>query len=121
LQQGTLVPMNIEVLTKYHLSQDRIVVFFKYVSTAKARCPTDQRSMATETLSVSLEDRSKTNSPRQRFYSQLFCKIVRYFYRTLYNVRFYCNVFSHILSLKGKKVKFTPCTGTVALYRPYDL
>ena len=27
LQLGTLVPMNIEVLTKYPLSQDRIVVF----------------------------------------------------------------------------------------------
>ena len=33
---------------------------------------------------VSLEGRSRTNSPRQRFYSQLFCKIVRYFCRTLY-------------------------------------
>ena len=28
LRSGTLVPMNIEVLTKYPLSQDRIVVFF---------------------------------------------------------------------------------------------
>ena len=27
LRLGTLVPMNIEVPTKYHLSQDRIVVF----------------------------------------------------------------------------------------------
>jgi hypothetical protein len=27
LQPGTLVPINIEVLTKYPLSQDRIVVF----------------------------------------------------------------------------------------------
>jgi hypothetical protein len=31
----------------------------------------------------SLEERSRTNSPRQRFHSQLFCKIVRYFRRTL--------------------------------------
>jgi len=28
-----------------------------------------------------------TNSPRQRFHSQLFCKFVRYFCWTLYNVR----------------------------------
>jgi hypothetical protein len=42
--------MNIEVPTKYPLSQDKIVVFFKYVSTTKAQCPTDQRSMATEML-----------------------------------------------------------------------
>jgi hypothetical protein len=52
--------------------------------TAKARCSTDQRSMATEMLWVSLEERSRTNSPRQRFHSQLFCKIVRYFCWTLY-------------------------------------
>ena len=36
LQLGTLVLMNIEVPMKYPLSHDRIVVFFKYVSTAKA-------------------------------------------------------------------------------------
>jgi hypothetical protein len=48
LRLGTLVPMNIEVPTKYPLSQDRI--FFKYVSTPKAQCSTDQRSMATEIL-----------------------------------------------------------------------
>jgi hypothetical protein len=47
LQLGVLVPINIEVPTKYPLSQDR---FFKYVSTAKARCSTDQRSMATKML-----------------------------------------------------------------------
>jgi hypothetical protein len=40
--------------------------------------------MATEMLWVWLEGRSRTNSPRQRFHSQLFCKIVRYFCRTLY-------------------------------------
>jgi hypothetical protein len=49
LRLGTLVPMNIEVATKYPLSQDRIVVL-KYVSTANVRCSTDQRSMATEML-----------------------------------------------------------------------
>jgi hypothetical protein len=59
-------------------------LFFKYVSTAKARCSTDQRSMDTEMLWVSLEERSRTNSPRQRFHSQLFCKIARCFCRTLY-------------------------------------
>jgi hypothetical protein len=56
----------------------------KYVSTAKTWCSTVQRSMTTEMLWVSLEERSRTNSPRQRFHSQLFCKIVRYFCRTLY-------------------------------------
>jgi len=46
-------------------------LFLKIVSTAKTRCSTDQRSMATEMLWVSLEGRSRTNSPRQRFHSQL--------------------------------------------------
>jgi hypothetical protein len=41
--------MNIEVPMKYPLSQDKIVVF-EYVSTAKARCSTEQPSMATEML-----------------------------------------------------------------------
>jgi len=84
LRIGTLVPINIEVPTKYPLSQDRIVVFEIRLHTSKARCSTDQRSMATEMLWVSLEERSRTNSPRQRFHSQLFCKIVRYFCRTMY-------------------------------------
>jgi len=48
--------------------------------------------MATEMLWVSLEERSRTNSPRQRFHSQLFCKIVRYFCRTLY----YVSLTSHL-------------------------
>jgi len=60
--------------------------FFKYVSTAKARCSTDQRSVATEMLWVSLEGRSRTNSPRQRFHWQLCYQIVRYFCRTLYHL-----------------------------------
>jgi hypothetical protein len=50
LRLGTLVPMNIEVPTKYLLSQDRIVVLEKYISPAKALCSADQRSMATEML-----------------------------------------------------------------------
>ena len=37
-------------------------LFLKYVSTAKAWCCTDQRSMTTEMLWVSLEKRSRTNS-----------------------------------------------------------
>ena len=59
-------------------------LFLKYVSTEKARCSTDQRSMATEMLWVSLEELSRKNSPRQWFHSKLFCKIVRFFCRTLY-------------------------------------
>jgi hypothetical protein len=59
-------------------------LFLKYVSTAKTRCSTDQRSVATEMLWVSLEELSMTNFPRQRFHSQLFRKIVRYFCRILY-------------------------------------
>jgi hypothetical protein len=38
--------MNIEVPTKYPVSQDRIVVL-KFVSTTKARCSTHQRFMTT--------------------------------------------------------------------------
>jgi hypothetical protein len=59
-------------------------LFLKYFSTAKARYSTDQRSMATEILWVSLEGCSKTNYPCQRFHSQLCYQIVRYFCRTLY-------------------------------------
>ena len=40
--------------------------------------------MATEMLWASPEGRSRTNSPRQRFHSKLFYKIVRYFCRILY-------------------------------------
>jgi hypothetical protein len=46
-------------------------LFLKYVSTAQAQCCTDQRSMATEMLWVTLEECSRTNSPRQWFHSQL--------------------------------------------------
>ena len=85
MRLGTLVPINIEVPTKYPLSQDRIVVLkYTYVSTAKAQCCTDQHSMATEMLWVSLEERSRTNSPCHWFHSQLFRKIVRHFCRTPY-------------------------------------
>ena len=59
-------------------------LFFKYISTTKARCSTDQRSMATQMLWDSLEEHPRTNSPRQQFYSQLFFKIVKYFWQTPY-------------------------------------
>ena len=59
-------------------------LILKIVFTAKARCSIDQCCMATEMLWVSLEERSKANSPRQRFHSQSCCKIVRYFCRTLH-------------------------------------
>jgi len=49
LRLRTLVPMNIELPTKHPLSQDRIVVFEIRLH-SKARCSTDQRSMATEML-----------------------------------------------------------------------
>jgi len=84
LRLGTLIPMNMEVPTKYQLSHNDRIVVFKIVSTAKIHCCTDQRSMATEMLWVSLEGRSRTNSPRQRLHSQLCYQIVRYFCRTLY-------------------------------------
>jgi hypothetical protein len=89
-------------------------LFLKNVSTANARCYTDQRSMATEMLWVSLEERSGTNSPRQRFHSQLFCKIVRYFCRTLYEmVRIWKkSVISHytIISLQAVRRNTTSVT-----------
>jgi hypothetical protein len=49
-------------------------LFLKYVSTAKAGCSTDQRSMATEMLWVSLEERSRTNSLHQPFTHSCFAK-----------------------------------------------
>jgi hypothetical protein len=48
----TVVPMNIEVSTKYPAESQlqNLCFFFKYVSTAKARCSTDQRFIANEIL-----------------------------------------------------------------------
>jgi hypothetical protein len=60
------------------------LLVFKYVCTTKARCSTDQRSVATEMLWVSLEGRSRTTFPSLWFHSQLCYQIVRYFCRTLY-------------------------------------
>jgi hypothetical protein len=60
--------------------------FLKYISTAKAQCSADQRSMASEMLWVWLKGHLRTNSPCQWFHSQLCCQIVRYFCWTLYNL-----------------------------------
>jgi len=142
LRLGTLVPMNIEVPTKYPLSQDRIVVFeihlhskspmlyrpalhgnWNALSLAR-RALKDKFPMPTVPFTTVLQNRQvflpdpihecqitfceivcslqllsitamwhkqQTNlHPIQRFHSQLFCKIVRYFCRTLYmNVRYH--------------------------------
>jgi hypothetical protein len=74
-------------------------LFLKYVSTAKPWCSTDQRSVVTQMLWVSLEERSRTNSPRQRFHSQLFCKIVRHFCRTLYKAIVNKSLWSELIPL----------------------
>jgi hypothetical protein len=50
LRLGTLIPMNIEVPTKYQLNNNDRIFVFKIVSTTKTRCCTDQRSMTTEVL-----------------------------------------------------------------------
>jgi hypothetical protein len=81
---GTLVPMNIEVPTKYPLSQDRIIAFEIRLHSKSPMLHRPALHGNSNALKVSLEERSRTNSPRQRFHSQLFCKIVRYFFRTLY-------------------------------------
>ena len=81
LRLGTLVPMNIEVPTKYPLSQDRIVVFEIRLH---SKSPMLYRlALHGNSNASSLARRTRTNSPRQRFHSELFCKIVRYFCRTL--------------------------------------
>ena len=82
LRLGTLVPMNIECRRNI-LWVKTESLFLKYISTATARCSTDQPALHGN-WNASLVGRSRTNSPRQRFHSQLFCKIVRYFCRTLY-------------------------------------
>jgi hypothetical protein len=83
LRLGTLIPMNIEVLTKYPLSQDRIVVFEIHLHSKSPMLYRPAFHGNWNALSLASR-RSRTNSPRQRFYSQLFCKIVRYFCRILH-------------------------------------
>jgi hypothetical protein len=80
---------------KYPPSHNARTVGLKYVSTANVWCSTDQSSMATEMLWVSLDGRSRINSPRHRFHSQLCCQIVRYFYRTLY-IYIYIYIYTYI-------------------------
>jgi hypothetical protein len=84
LRLGTLVPINIEVPTKYPLSHnDRIVVFDNRLH---CKSPMLYRpALHGNWNALSLARRAlKKNSPRQRFHSQLCCKIVRYFCRILY-------------------------------------
>jgi len=91
-------------------------LFSKIVSTVKTRCSTDQRSMVTEMLWVSLEECSRTNSPRQRFHIQLFCQIVRYFCRTLY---IYIYIYIYInYTKKGKLHPLYRHWGSVQAVRP---
>jgi hypothetical protein len=89
------MPMNIEVPFNINWVTTKESLFLKIVSTAKTRCSTDQRSMATEMLSVSLEECSRTNSPHQWFHSQLCYQIVTYFCRTLYLHSMYSNHITH--------------------------
>jgi hypothetical protein len=87
LRLGTLVLINIEVPSKYPLSQDRIVVFEIRLH---SKSPILYRpALHGNSDALSLARRAlKENSPRQRFHSQLFCKIVRYFCRNLYHSDF---------------------------------
>jgi len=81
--RDTVVPMNIEVPTKYPLSQDRIVVFeirLHSKSLMLYRPALHDNWNALSFARKALKDKF----PRQRFHSKLFCKIVRYFCRTLY-------------------------------------
>jgi len=81
--RDTIVPMNIEVPTKYPLSQnDRIVVF-------EIRLHSESPMLYRPGLhgnwnALSLAGRALKDKFRQRFHSQLCCQIVRYFCRTLY-------------------------------------
>jgi hypothetical protein len=78
--RDTVIPMNIEVPTKYLPSyNDRIVVFEIRLHSESPMLYRPAISMATEMLCVLLEGRSKKNSPSQRFHTQLCCQIVRYF------------------------------------------
>ena len=52
--------------------------------------------MATEMLCISLEERSRTNSTRQRFHSQLFCQTARYFFIGNGNEAYFLHIHSLI-------------------------
>jgi len=106
LRLGTPVPMNIEVPKKYPLSQDRIVVFEIRLH---SKSPMLYRPALHGNWNawVSLEGCSRTNSPHQRFHSQLCYQIVRYFCRTLYYRTKYTYVFQVFSFTQPAPVK--PC------------
>ena len=84
LRLRTLVPINIEVPTKYPLSQDRIVVF--EISLHSKSQMLYRPALHGNWNALSLARRAlKDKFPTPRFHSQLFCKIIRYFCRTPYN------------------------------------
>jgi hypothetical protein len=87
LRLGTLVPMTVEVLTKYPLSQDRIVVFEIRLH---SKSPVLYRpALYSNPNAMSLARRALKDTNGS---TQLFCKIVRYFCRTLCNIRYKCPV-----------------------------
>ena len=122
--RDTAVPINIEVPMKWPQSHNDRIVVLEILSTATARCSKDQRSMATDMLWVSLEGRSRTNSPRQWFHSQLCCQIVSYFCQTLY---LYClSCFSssdllgaHIIFIRIFKFELSLRVSTLCLLKSY--
>jgi len=69
--RSTVVQMNVEVLTKYPLSQNNKFVVLKYASTAKTICSGNQCSTVTEMFWVTLESALKDNVPMSMFHSQL--------------------------------------------------
>jgi len=83
LRLGTLVPMNIEVPTKYSLSQNRIVVFEIRLHSKSPMLYRPALHGNWNALSLArraLKDKFSTPTVPLR----LFCKIVKYFCRTLY-------------------------------------
>ena len=100
LSLGTLIPMNIEVPTKYPLSQDRIVVF-------EIRLPSKSPMLYRPALhgnwnALSLARRAlKDKFPTSTVpLTALFAKFVRYFCRTLY-FSVHCMSFSNCRSCLG--------------------
>jgi hypothetical protein len=87
-------------------------LFLKIVSIAKTRCSTDQRSIATKMLWISLEGGSRTNSPRQWFHSQLCYQIIRYFYWTLYNTNWWGFYETYLPKKQNKNIKYIYSSNT---------
>jgi len=103
--RDTVVLMNIEVPMKYPLSHnDRFVVLEVFIH-SESRRSTDQHSMATEMLWVSLEGRSVTNSPLQWFHSQLCCQMVSYLCWTLYKSHVYVRYAWHLVSILNQMLE----------------